>query len=299
LKQSTCLRKSGQGFTLIELLVVIAIIAILAAILFPVFAQAREKARQASCLSNEKQIGTALLMYVQDYDEQFPCGSKLSFPNGPGTINNLMAGVGWGGQIYPYTKSAQILKCPDDSTSSINAQNGVEALYPTSYLYNRNIALSPADAALNAPANTVGLAEVKNVQADVTAADEIGASTSFPPAFSSAGDGLNVLASIIGVALPAVQGNAVYETGTIGGYSCNGAGKVPPFCGYFDPANGYQGRHSSGAIYFMADGHAKFFRPGSISPGGNAVSSNNIEDMVNYLAAGTGANGYGATFSTN
>src|SRR3954470_7665757 len=65
-----------QAFTLIELLVVIAIIAILAAILFPVFAQARGKARQAACLSNEKQIGNAIMMYVQDYDEKLPaCNS--------------------------------------------------------------------------------------------------------------------------------------------------------------------------------------------------------------------------------
>jgi len=246
-----------------------------------------------------KQIGTALLMYVQDYDEQFPCGSKLSYPNGPGTINPLEYGVGWGGQIFPYTKNAQILKCPDDSTSSLNAQAGVEALYPVSYVFNRNIGQNPADASLNAPASTVGLAEVKGVQADATATDEIGQSTKFPPAFSSAGDGLNVLASIIATALPAVQGNAVYETGTTGGYKCDGTGKAPPYCQYFDPANAYQGRHSSGAEYFMADGHAKFFRPGSISPGANALSSSNNEDMVNGYAAGTTASGYGATFSTN
>jgi len=66
------MRRPRFGFTLIELLVVIAIIAILAAILFPVFAQAREKARQASCLSNMKQIGLGMTMYVQDYDETFP-----------------------------------------------------------------------------------------------------------------------------------------------------------------------------------------------------------------------------------
>jgi len=66
------LMRVRNGFTLIELLVVIAIIAILAAILFPVFAQAREKARQATCLSNQKQIALALLMYNQDYDEEFP-----------------------------------------------------------------------------------------------------------------------------------------------------------------------------------------------------------------------------------
>src|SRR2546426_8289250 len=65
-------RPQPSGFTLIELLVVIAIIAILAAILFPVFAQAREKARQSTCLSNQKQLGTAMSMYIQDYDERFP-----------------------------------------------------------------------------------------------------------------------------------------------------------------------------------------------------------------------------------
>ena len=67
-------RKLDQGFTLIELLVVIAIIAILASILFPVFAQAREKARSISCLSNTNQVGLAILQYVQDYDEALPSG---------------------------------------------------------------------------------------------------------------------------------------------------------------------------------------------------------------------------------
>ena len=100
------------GFTLIELLVVIAIIAILAAILFPVFAQAREKARQATCASNLNQIGLAWQMYLQDYDEQIQCNGDNTIPGGiDGT------GVTESPQylLTPYIKSQQVWLCPDRS----------------------------------------------------------------------------------------------------------------------------------------------------------------------------------------
>jgi prepilin-type N-terminal cleavage/methylation domain-containing protein/prepilin-type processing-associated H-X9-DG protein len=98
------MRRSGRaGFTLIELLVVIAIIAILAAILFPVFAKAREKARQTACISNLKQIGLAILAYTQDYDEKYPM--VRAYPPG---INKF---YDWRMEVYPYVRNVQLFAC--------------------------------------------------------------------------------------------------------------------------------------------------------------------------------------------
>ncbi len=118
-----------KGFTLIELLVVIAIIAILAAILFPVFARARENARRSSCSSNIKQIGLGFQQYLQDYDEKFPQAVA-------GTTN----AAGWAIQMQPYLKSSQIFQCPSETNSPANVDASVPATYGnagyTDYWYN-------------------------------------------------------------------------------------------------------------------------------------------------------------------
>ena len=103
-------RRQAFGFTLIELLVVIAIIAILAAILFPVFAQARESARQSTCLSNNKQIGLGMAMYMQDYDNTFPA------QKGDGQLTIAAGGKlpTYYDAVLPYTKNQQIWLCPSD-----------------------------------------------------------------------------------------------------------------------------------------------------------------------------------------
>src|SRR5687767_6226029 len=101
-----------RAFTLIELLVVIAIIAILAAILFPVFAQAREKARQAGCLSNTKQQGSALTMYTQDYDEMLPW-TGYTYIQGV-SVNDLRQPK-WMDVLQPYVKNDAVFNCPSDS----------------------------------------------------------------------------------------------------------------------------------------------------------------------------------------
>ena len=105
-------RRGDNGFTLIELLVVIAIIAILAAILFPVFAQVREKARQATCTSNMKQLGLATLQYEQDYDEMNPI---VAISGATPTTTYFP----WA--IYPYVKSFNVYKCPDDSSTDVSS----------------------------------------------------------------------------------------------------------------------------------------------------------------------------------
>jgi prepilin-type N-terminal cleavage/methylation domain-containing protein/prepilin-type processing-associated H-X9-DG protein len=136
--------RTKKGFTLIELLVVIAIIAILAAILFPVFAKAREKARQTACLNNLKQIGLGMMQYVQDYDENYPR-----------TWNwNGSAYIGPFGVLDPYVKSSKVFVCPSQSNPGQNTYQ----TFPTSFAFNYLLAWSSLGSCVK-PASTVAMCD--------------------------------------------------------------------------------------------------------------------------------------------
>jgi len=153
-----------RGFTLIELLVVIAIIAILAAILFPVFAQAREAARMTSCLSNMRQLGLALRIYSQDHDEVYPniYQGWSTGPNIGGTVNE---GWMWKNAIMPYVKSKGIFNCPSNPVSGPTGGGTLPADNSSNWNDNakgyamENDKIMPQSYAMNAGATPWGAVE--------------------------------------------------------------------------------------------------------------------------------------------
>lgn len=252
------LRSIRSGFTLIELLVVIAIIAILAAILFPVFAQAREKARQASCTSNVKQATLSILMYVQDYDEVFVPGGMgtqdfgtncsgvvdgnrnmnnyngmCQFSNVPYANCNGWPCIGPDGsgsfaaRLYPYIKNFGIFACPSANNSAVNPG---QDQYPS----------NPYQAFTN-PTTQRPLSYTYN-------ADFSEQSDAAPPT-------------------PA-QNGILWETGRIrAGFDADW-GQDPQF---YRAArwNDWYSPHMGGCIIGFADGHAKYYRDDATGPGGD------------------------------
>lgn len=247
--------RSG-AFTLIELLVVIAIIAILAAILFPVFAAAREKARQTACASNLKQIGLAVLQYAGDFDDKPPCG-------------NVTDGQGWAGQLQPYVKVRGIFLCPDDTTclpGSAGCSLTDGRFLNVSYMYNLNL-ISPMDKgvvqplnAYNAPANTVLIGECRKGIAialnNKQSTNMISPTEQSSP--TSSGGGVN--------------GSGVWAAGNLGGFV-----STSPVA------------HVTGANWLACDGHVKFLTGEQVSVSLYASSPNSPQTSTSQgvISCGT------------
>ena len=242
------IRSRKSGFTLIELLVVIAIIAILAAILFPVFAQAREKGRQASCTSNMKQIGLAMLMYCGDYDEMFPYGAS----------NAVTPTATWYDLVEPYVKVGA-------QGFGFVAPGGVQkGFYICPSFSNQQIPLLPGDPS-----------PVVLPPAQVTPAMSYAANGHLIPMYNKAfnawfpGKGIAALPVIEVPATVVLSAHAQGTRPSIGGddwtSGCTGLEEgLPP--GAPVAQGGAQNycaarfKHNLGSVYQLADGHAKWFK---------------------------------------
>jgi len=256
-------RSLRSGFTLIELLVVIAIIAILAAILFPVFAQAREKARAISCLSNLKQISLSWNMYLQDYDEQMVPHANQN-PGDP--VDNFYT---WVKLLDPYTKSYQVYRCPD-GTDSLGVWGAGALAWWGNWQVDSYIGYNYLDLGIwwqCATFQGVSLASVDQPSSTVAFADSaIQAETDPLPTNNESGYfDINAPAQYAAI-LPAVN-TCTYYNGKNGGYDWANVPTNPTP----DMTGWTIARHSGGLNIAWVDGHAKFLHPSALWAGTNVA----------------------------
>ena len=248
-------RLSRSGFTLIELLVVIAIIAILAAILFPVFSKARAAARKTSCLSNIKQLTLGMTMYAQDYDETFPQWnwgqSSQYFTNDGTTI--------WWNAIYPYVKNAQVYVCPDNKYTTKTKDDGAWGYFkanadPVKFAQstNTNVALATVclGYAANEPISVLypNLAGLPRPAETLLIADGWTTLSGFADHFSDNGNNQYDYVRINRIAYPNGWDQSWFNNGVASGATD----------GPFDPAWDQFARHTGGNNIGYVDGHARY-----------------------------------------
>ncbi len=266
-----------QGFTLIELLVVIAIIALLAAILFPVFGRARENARRSSCQSNLKQIGLGMIQYTQDFDEYLPCGMQ-------GISGNM--GAGWAGQIYPYVKSTQVFVCPNEQ-----GRPGVPAPAGTAYYsYRYNLGLIRQE-------NSAGFQTFAYMK-PIVAFNETSRTVLLYEG------GVYAFTMAVGEDQSAVGNGREVDSA---GWGVPAGTLMFPQAGWVYNQNPKATeRHLEGSNYLAADGHVKWLKTSSVSYGFRATadaasqSLNNANGSGSYFAEATtyaGADKHAMTFS--
>jgi prepilin-type N-terminal cleavage/methylation domain-containing protein/prepilin-type processing-associated H-X9-DG protein len=294
-------RSLHAGFSLVELLVVLAVIALLAALLTPVLAQARERGRQVTCLSHLRQTGIAMLAYLQDNDETFPNGiNRLDASASSSPDTRIWPAQGWAGQCFAYLRSPKVLACPTDTTISPSNNDFV-----TSYGMNINLVeYAYADdpipsgyrlSQLSATARTVLLFEVSGVTANVTTSRE-GLDIGLPGMhFSASGNGLD----------NRLYAQKDWATRVENQYATGYLGNRRPFDPQATQFASPNGRHGSGANYVFCDGHARFLPGSQVSSGRNASAAHCEQDNIppqkpcegTFQAAGTANPRFTGTFS--
>jgi len=310
-----------RAFTLIELLVVIAILGLLAAILFPVFAHVRENGRRTACLSNERQLGMAIMQYAADNDSLFPNDQSED-----------TAGQ-WAAQVYPFIRTAQVYRCSDDPTADevLKVYRKVGTARQTFYysvdsyginwglvenatleladinngVKNKVLKPTASEASLTAPAKTALLFEVQGCTTDLTLADALlapeqalygcAASGNVTAKASDSDEGYANGCQTKGLG---IFFGVHYATGQVGG-------RTDPFFHSNFSVGANEPRHNGGSNYLACDGHAVWLRPVNVSGGqsqpmsGTACGQDDPGQPCGGkdTAAGTANSKYALTFS--